>query len=109
MSNKQNGIPSDGMGRTFNVGYENYVTASRVVAILDSRSLPMKRLREQALEDNLLMDATAGRKTRSMVVLDSGQIVLSAIVPGTLQERLAGDIPLMSRAQLEWKEGELVS
>ena len=109
MSNKHNGLTKND-GRTLSVGHGNYVSADRVVAILESHSLPMKRLREKATQENLLVDATAGRKTRSIVVLDSRHVVLSAIVPATLQERLlGGGTSPPGLSQLAWEEGVLVS
>jgi len=87
MSNKE--LESHGIGRSgINVGYGNFVRPNRIVAILESGSLPMKRLRERSQQANLLLDATAGRKTRSLVVLDSQHVVLSALAPQTLHERL---------------------
>lgn len=110
MSNKQNEILSGFESKTISVGHGNYVVANRIVAIMECGASPMKRLREKAVEKNLLLDATAGRKTRSMCLLDSGHVVLSALAPNTLQERLEGERqPWMSRAQFEMEEGELVS
>jgi len=109
MSNKDNGIFQNGDARTLSVGHGNFVMMNRIVAILESGSLPMKRLREKALRDNLLVDATRGRKTRSAVVLDSRHVILSAMAPATLTERMGGGPQIVSRAQLEWEEGELVS
>jgi regulator of extracellular matrix RemA (YlzA/DUF370 family) len=110
MSNKHNGI--DGLARsakTLNIGHGNFLLTSRIVAILESGSLPMKRLRENATQGNLLVDATAGRKTRSIILTDSRHVVLSALAPHTLQERLQAGPQLGSLADLEWEEGEFVS
>src|SRR5438874_6981266 len=92
-----------------NVGHGNFVLIARVVAILESGSLPVKRLREKASKDNLLVDATAGRKTRSIVITDSQHIILSALAPQTLQERLSHEEISVNPAWLELKEGEFVS
>lgn len=104
MSNKANEING-----TVNVGYGNFIMASRVIAILESGSLPMKRLRDKASENNLLVDATAGRKMRSLIVVDTNHIVLSALAPQTVQERLQEGLRSFSLAQLELKHGEFVS
>ena len=96
-------------GSTINVGHGNFLLVERIVAILESGSLPMKRLRERALEGNMLVDATAGRKTRSLIVTDSKHVILSALAPHTLQERLQEGRLWMTPAQLEVKEGEFVS
>jgi regulator of extracellular matrix RemA (YlzA/DUF370 family) len=91
------------------VGHGNFIVADRVIAILESGSLPMKRLREKAVEENMLVDATAGRKTRSLIITDSRHVVLSALAPQTVQERLHEGKPWLSPAQLELEEGEFVS
>lgn len=93
---------------TINIGHGNILLSRRIVAILESGSLPMKRLRERAGQDNKLIDATAGRKTRSLIVTDTTHVVLSALSPQVLKDRLNGTA-LVSRSQLEWMEGELVS
>ena len=109
MSNKSLGIAALEPGATINVGHGNFILASRIIAILESGSLPMKRLRERASETNMLIDATAGRKTRSVIVIDSHHVVLSALAPNTLQERLQQGRQWLSPAQLELEEGEFVS
>ena len=75
--------------RMINVGYGNLVMASRVVAIVSPQSAPMRRLREEASERGKLVDATQGRRTRSILVTDSDHVVLSAINPETVASRLA--------------------
>jgi extracellular matrix regulatory protein A len=70
------------------VGYDNYVPHWKVAAILAPRGNPAKRFRAAAHLDGRLMDATGGRKTRSLVVTDANQVILSAINPETLRERL---------------------
>ena len=76
--------------RLLNVGYGNRVAAARVVAIVAPNASPMRRLRREAGERGKLLDATEGRRTRSILVLDSDHVVLSAIHPETLAVRLAG-------------------
>jgi regulator of extracellular matrix RemA (YlzA/DUF370 family) len=71
-----------------NIGYGNLVVASRVVAIASPASSPMKRLRDEASSRGKLVDATQGRRTRSIVVTDSDHIILSAINPETVASRL---------------------
>ena len=66
---------------------------SRVVAIVAPNASPMRRLRHEAAERGKLVDATEGRRTRSIVVLDSDHVVLSAINPETLAARLVEDEP----------------
>lgn len=71
-----------------NVGFGNYVLTSRVVAIVNPLSSPMRRLREEAKEDGRLVDATQGRKTRSILITDSNHVILSAISPNTIEQRV---------------------
>ena len=71
-----------------NLGYGNLVLASRVVAIVSPQSAPMKRLREDASSRGKLIDATQGRRTRSIIVTDSDHVILSAINPETIAGRL---------------------
>jgi regulator of extracellular matrix RemA (YlzA/DUF370 family) len=77
--------------RLLNVGYGNLIAAPRIVAIVAPNASPMRRLRHDAAERGKLVDATEGRRTRSIVILDSDHVVLSAINPETLAARLAED------------------
>ena len=70
-----------------NIGFGSTVVADRVVAIVSPNSAPMKRLRDEAREDKRLIDATHERRTRSIIVLDSTHIVLSAIQAETISQR----------------------
>jgi len=72
-----------------NIGYGNLVMAARVIAVVSPQSSPMRRLREEAGGRGKLVDATQGRKTRSIIITDSDHVVLSAINPETIQSRLA--------------------
>ena len=71
-----------------NIGFGNMVSANRVMAIISPESAPIKRMVQDARDKGLLIDATYGRKTRAVLVRDSGQIVLSAIQPETVAHRL---------------------
>ena len=70
-----------------NIGFGNTVAADRVVAIVSPNSAPMKRLKDEAKDEKRLIDATHGRKTRSIIVMDSNHIVLSAIQAETISQR----------------------
>ncbi|MFP5238552.1 MAG: DUF370 domain-containing protein [Acidobacteriota bacterium] len=72
-----------------NIGFGNFVVSSRVVAIVNPASSPMRRLREDAKDAQRLVDATQGRKTRSIIVTDSGHVVLSAIQAETISQRFS--------------------
>ena len=74
-----------------NLGYGNLVVARRVVAIVAANSAPMRRLREEAQGRGKLVDATQGRRTRSIIVTDSDHVILSAVNPETIATRLAHD------------------
>ncbi len=70
-----------------NIGFGNVVSAARVVAIVTPGSSPMKRLREEAKKRGKLVDATEGRRTRSIIVTDSDHIILSALQAETITQR----------------------
>ena len=76
------------ISRMINVGFGNMIAMDRIVSIVTPLSSPIKRLRDEAKEANRLVDATHGRKTRSVIVLDSKHIILSAIQVDTLCQRI---------------------
>lgn len=69
------------------VGFGNSVVADRVVAIVSPNSAPMKRLKDEAKEEKRLVDATHGRKTRAIIIMNSNHVVLSAIQSETISQR----------------------
>ena len=77
--------------RLLNIGFDNMVVSSRVVAILNPGSAPMKRLREDARTGKKLIDATQGRRTRSIVITDSDHIILSAMQAKTIAQRFTSE------------------
>lgn len=76
--------------KVLNVGFDNVVSADRVIAIVTTQTAPVKRLIEEARKKNKLIDATNGRKTKTAVVTDSDHVVLSAMQPGTITQRMSG-------------------
>ena len=70
-----------------NIGFGNSVAAERVVAIVAPNSAPMKRLKDEARDNKRLVDVTHGRKTRSIIIMDSNHIILSAIQAETVAQR----------------------
>lgn len=74
--------------KLLNIGFSNLVLASRVVAVVNSASSPMRRLREEAKEQGRLIDATMGRKTRSLIIMDSNHVILCAIQAETIGQRV---------------------
>jgi len=77
--------------RVINVGFGNSVIVNRVIAIVNPDSSSGKKLREESKQNRLLIDATKGRKTRSIVVMDSGHIILSAMSNDVLSDRIGKD------------------
>ena len=71
-----------------NIGFGNAVVAERVIAVIAPSSASGKRIRDDAKDNNVLIDATHGRKTRAVIVMDSNHIVLSAMQPETISARL---------------------
>jgi len=77
------------MGVTLlNVGFDNAVAAERIVAIVSAEPSPIKRLREAADRHQKLVDATNGRRTRTVIITDSDHVVLSSLQPETVAQRL---------------------
>ncbi|MFP4445609.1 MAG: DUF370 domain-containing protein [Desulfosudaceae bacterium] len=72
-----------------NIGFGNRIVAESVVAIISPNSAPVKRMRNEATEEGRLVDATQGRKTRSVIIMSSNHVVLSAINPETISQRFA--------------------
>ncbi|MBA3017578.1 MAG: DUF370 domain-containing protein [Proteobacteria bacterium] len=75
--------------KLLNIGFGSTVVADRIVAIVQPNSAPMKRLRDEAKDNKRLVDATHGRKTRAMIIMDSNHVVLSAIQAETMSQRYA--------------------
>ena len=74
-----------------NVGFGNAVSANRVVAIVSPESAPIKRLGQEAKERGMLIDASFGRKTKEVLVMDSGHVVWSSLTPEQITARFALD------------------
>jgi len=78
------------MNRLVNIGFGNMVNAGRIVAVVSPDSAPSRRIIQNAREDGRIIDATQGRKTRSVVVTSDDHIVLSALMPETIAARNNG-------------------
>ena len=98
-----------GQGNTLDVGFKNYVPCDRVVAIQEIGSLPVRRMRNRAEKENRLIDASAGRREKSLVVLDSGHVVVTSVLSTTLQERYKFAPLQAAISKQELEEGEFVS
>jgi regulator of extracellular matrix RemA (YlzA/DUF370 family) len=77
--------------KLLNIGFGNVVVTSRVVAIVTPSSAPIKRLKEGAREVGMLVDATQGRRTRSIIITDSNHVILSAVQAETVTQRFVSD------------------
>jgi len=76
--------------KLINIGFGNMVSASRVIAIVSPESAPIKRIIQDVRDRGQLIDATYGRRTRAVVIMDSGHVLLSAIQPETVAGRMSG-------------------
>ena len=76
--------------KLINIGYGNMISASRIVTIVSPDSAPIKRLIQEAKDDGRAVDATYGRKTRAVIVMDSGHVILSSLITDTLAARING-------------------
>ncbi|WP_130806827.1 extracellular matrix/biofilm regulator RemA [Senegalia massiliensis] len=74
--------------KLISIGFGNIVSGNRIVAIVGSESAPIKRIIQDARERSMLIDATHGRRTRSVIITDSEHVILSAIQPETISHRL---------------------
>ncbi|WP_204141370.1 extracellular matrix/biofilm regulator RemA [Halomicronema sp. CCY15110] len=73
--------------KLINIGFGNIASANRVVAIVSPESAPIKRVIAEARDRGQLVDATYGRRTRAVLIMDSGHVILSAIQPETVAQR----------------------
>lgn len=78
--------------RLISIGFGNTVNADRIVAVVSPEAAPVKRIVQLAKDDGSAIDATCGRKTRSVIICDSGHVVLSALQPDTIAGKTTEDI-----------------
>ena len=78
--------------KLINIGFGNIVALDRIISIVSPESAPIKRLVQEAKDSKMAVDATYGRKTRAVIIMDSGHVVLSAIQPETVAARIDKDI-----------------
>ena len=74
--------------KLINIGFGNMVSANRLIAIVSPESAPIKRIVQEARDKGSLIDATYGRRTRAVIIMDSDHIILSAVQPDTVANRL---------------------
>jgi len=75
--------------KLINIGFGNIVSANRIIAIVSPESAPIKRIIQEARERGMLIDATYGRRTRAVIIADSDHVILSAVQPETVANRLS--------------------
>ena len=81
--------------KLISIGFGNIVSSDRIITIVSPESAPIKRIVQDAKEKGTLIDSTCGRKSRSVLVMDSGHVILSAIQPDTIASRLEKNIELL--------------
>ena len=81
----------DTMNRLIHVGFGNIVNTDKIIAIVSPDSAPIKRMVQEARERGVLIDASYGRRTRAVLVMDNDHVVLSALQPETVANRLSGE------------------
>ena len=74
-----------------NIGFGNMVSAERIISIISPDSAPIKRIVQEAKDSKMAVDATYGRRTRAVIIMDSGHVILSAVQPETIANRV--DVP----------------
>lgn len=74
--------------KLINIGFGNLVSAGRVLAVVSPESAPIKRMIQEAKDRGMLIDASYGRKTRSVIIMDTDHVILSAIAPETISGRV---------------------
>jgi regulator of extracellular matrix RemA (YlzA/DUF370 family) len=82
---------SNGGLKLVSIGFGNVVAAGRIVAVVTPDSAPMRRLKEEARQAGKLVDASQGRRTRAIILTDSGHVILSAIQAETIAQRFLGE------------------
>ena len=76
--------------KLINIGFGNMVSFGRVLAIVSPESAPVKRIVQEARDRSMLIDATYGRRTRAVIIMDTDHVVLSAVLPETIAGRASG-------------------
>ncbi|MED4019654.1 DUF370 domain-containing protein [Priestia aryabhattai] len=75
-------------GKLVNVGFGNFISSNRIISVVHPESAPIKRIIQDAKDRGSLIDATQGRKTRSVIVMDSNHVILAPVQPETVSQRL---------------------
>lgn len=75
-----------------NIGFGNMVSSERIISIISPESAPIKRIIQEAKDSKMAIDATYGRRTRSVIIMDSGHVILSAVQPETIAGRAQSNL-----------------
>jgi len=92
--------------KLINIGFGNIVSSDRLVAVVSPESAPIKRMIQEARDRSMLIDATYGRRTRAVIIMDSDHIVLSAVQPTTVANRLNENGEVLVYEEEEEEEDE---
>lgn len=76
------------MNRIINIGYGNMVNSDKIIAVIKPEAAPVKRMIQNAKDNGNAIDATCGRKTKSVIIIENGVIILSALIPETISSRI---------------------
>ena len=76
------------LSRYISIGYGNIVNADRVISVIATEAAPIKRMIQNAKDNGMAVDATCGRKTKAVLVMDSGHLLLSALLPETIAKKM---------------------
>ena len=79
------------MSKLINVGFGNIVNADKLISIVSPEAAPIKRMVQKAKEDGVAIDATQGRKTKAVLVMENGMVVMSALLPETIACRMQSE------------------
>lgn len=90
--------------KLINIGFGNMVSAHRLIAIVSPESAPIKRMVQEARDRGVLIDATYGRRTRTVLIMDNDHLVLSALQPETISYRISGEkVEEIDEEEGEWQ------
>ena len=92
--------------KLINIGFGNLISAQRLIAIVSPDSAPIKRLIQESRDRGMLIDATYGRRTRAVIIMDSDHVILSAVQPETVAHRVDDDDDTDAKTEIKEKEDE---
>ena len=87
--------------KLINIGFGNLISSGRLIAIVSPESAPIKRIIQEARDRGMLIDATYGRRTRAVIIMDTDHVILSAIQPETVAGRMGDKNPEITEAETD--------